>query len=687
MKKANTIILLLLVLILVCTSFVACDTDENNDNDAPLPNGAISVDLSNIHDYFDIKTSYEHDQADYATVELMVSFIPKHEYSQSTVVVKYRHNALWDKSLQSLVTPETPTVALGGKTPTAHSVFSTFSGHEYDVKSGTNTITFESVNGYVIKEQNPSVRATYNEENGDALRAKLAVFQNAFNSDSNILKLSVTNSRVKTSIYGKTSTQSSASTTIINKASGALRTQNSNTNGSGYFVKDNNVYEEILRDGKIAIQQSTASAYQNSLNMYLSAFTFYTDSSLLGSVSKQSDNVYVAKNSFENFHIDCRDEFAFHPGDNAKKFDVETAYTFDTNKLKIAYRISQYGMYSDVQSHVINTTRTYEICDKYENLFDNYPTSAQSSIQSALDFCIPFEVADTKTISILPAVSGQEHYFVVEFGNGLYYSTTTTEGCDIRILDSEGNLVSSVSEPTMLDGKYVVKMRVSYGYDTPNTLNATFTKYARTTVPDYNNPTKVGSDGILSGTIECWGDKEVFEITITDELNEIKLLSDTSVSINITKQGDDTSHGIQATASSFVRLSPATYQIEVLTHDKNACNIDYQIEIKSANKAIDGFEITDADTTIPMFRYFDFVDGMATFTATMQISEDGNYKIVSTDNLIYGYVEIFDANGTEIRKPYGSDAFTLTAGTYTVKISSNFLTEPLDVNVRYEKAS
>lgn len=688
MRKINTLTLLLLVIVLICASLVACNKDENGDNDTPaLPEGAISVDLSNIHDFYDIKTSYEHDQADYSMVELMVSFIPKQEYAKSTVIVKYKHNALWDTWFQSLVSPETPTVALDRKAPTSKSVFSTFSGQEYDVKASTNTITFESVSGYVIKAKSLPVRETYKEENGGALKAKLASFQNAYNVESNVLKLSVSNTRIKTSVYGKTTTTSSTNTIIINNAINALRSQNGNTSGNGYFVKDNNVYEEILQNGKLSIRQSTVSAYENSLNTYLPSLTFYADSSLLGSVSKQSDNVYVAKNSFENFHIDCRDDFAFHPGDNAKNFDVETTYTFDTNKLTIAYRISQYGIYNDVQVHVISTTRTYEICDKYNRLCDEYPIAAQSTRQSALEFCTPIDVNDTKTVSIVPAITGQEHYFTVDFDKGLYYPTTTTPGCDIRILDGDGNIVSNISEPTELDGIYIVKIKLSYGYDTPSTLNATFTKYERTTIPDYSNPTKVGSDGILSGTIECWGDKEVFEITITDTLNEIKLLSDTTVSIYITKQGEDSSHGIQATASMLVRLAPANYQIEVLTHDKNANHIDYQVEIKPVNKAIDGFTITDIDTTIPMFYYHDLVDGRAIFTATMNISEDGNYKIVSTDNLIYGYVEIFDENGTEIRKPYGTDSYTLTAGTYTIKISANFLTEPFDVDVRYEKVS
>lgn len=182
-QKQLYFILISLLLCLVCTCLVACDNNPDSDKDpSTLPANAVQITKDNLEDWFDIHTDYEHAADSYSMVTLKASFVPKYELYRSTVVVNYSHNAMWDTYNKFLIVSGAVTLTLKAGNVTAHTENGAYSGKEYDVKAGTNTITINSVEGYIIKSTTQAQKPSYSEENGDELRERLSAFQSAFNS-------------------------------------------------------------------------------------------------------------------------------------------------------------------------------------------------------------------------------------------------------------------------------------------------------------------------------------------------------------------------------------------------------------------------------------------------------------------------------------------------------------------------
>lgn len=687
MKRKLLVCLLIAVLCVCAVSAVACES---------LPQNAVKITAENIEDWFDIHVGYEHDADDYYVVHLKAAFVPKFTLDACTVAVTYEHETEWDTTLPTRVVSGTHTLSLQANATTSQTVSGTHGNRKYDIKTQTNTISITNVEGYVIKAETQWQRPTYLEQNGTELSQKLANFQAALNS-ANAVTLNVTSKRYQVSVFGDSSTNTySSELRVDNKTDNVCVINGKTGQGEGYFASGNGVVREVLLDGNISIFNDGSVDDARALkDQYAKNFVVHADGDSFGSVAKIDENRFIAKSTLNNVRYFSEGLSWGLGGFEKSQFDVATAYTFDDSgtKLAVEQKISLYRSLGETEKYEITATTTYEIEQQYLRLVDEYPTAAQDTAQQALDNFVPLEVNGTSEFTVPLSGSGEtEQWFVMNFQHGLYAVTSTKYA--VRLYQTDGTTRVDTHECNELNGLYLARMEFHYG-DRPNQVAVQVTKADVETYPNYDNPTVVGADGKMQGTVECWGDAVVFQFKATEGLYTLsgnKEQNNLQLSFSL---GENESWVNPMGGDKLLKLATGTYTVVVSTNNRNSESFDFDLTLARSAVQEQSYTLTDTAREITVLRYQSVCAGglnggaVATFTVT----EDGDYQIVTTpENYMDGYVLLYDAAGEYVsKKYYGSDVYALKAGTYTVEYSLDGLDDnslqQFVVTSHYEKVS
>lgn len=658
-----------------------------------MPPKKVKITEKNLSEWFDVYTDYEHAAEDYRVVNLKVAFAPKCALNECTVVVTYRHNAQWDTYFATAVSSSEKQIELSATRTVYDTASGAYGDNEYDVKQGTNTVSIIKVEGYVVKSQTPWQRQAFANENGTALAQKLANFQSVFDNATAVL-VDVESSKCKTTVFGDAESRLGHVELRYNRQTEDICAIDYRVRqGDGYFASGDTFVPEALRDGSVSVfVDSTVEDARRMKNEYSKILTLYSNGDAFGSVAQVDENRFIAKSRWDNVRFYADGASWTEEDIEHNLFDMETAYNFDTSgkKLVITQKILLWHRQGETQSYEICATNTYVIKDSHVRLADEYPLTAQQTPQLALQNLLPQQVDSSKTFTVALSTNGaKQQWFTANFQRGMYKVSSDTNNVNFQLYKQDGETRVDVNEYNELDGLYLVCVGISSAA-VPSQAEMKVEKSPMQTFPNYQNPIVVGADGKLQGTVECWGDAVVFSFSATQDglyqLDGNKNGNDLSVEFSL---GEDESYVYPQTDAKLLKLQKGEYQIVVSTNNKNSSSFHFDLTLEYSAVQLQNYTLTNTAQQITIVKYQAVCcyapDGV---TATFTVATDGTYKIVvNPSEVMDGYVLLFDADGKYISKNYGTQEYTLAAGTYTVQYSASQLSESLVVTTWWEKVA
>ncbi len=678
MKNRLFVVILLVILVVSCV----CACSEKS-SESSFPDGAIELNTNNLTDYFDIKTDDDYDFSNHSSVvTLKLAFVPKYKFDDCNVEIEYSHDAKWNYQLG------TP-VVVGEKKAVITSVngFSTtcnggYSGQQYYIRN--NTITVISVKGYVIKSSNQPQMQVPSESGSEELRRRLEAFTESF-SKSEEISYTSSNNFTLTTVFGDTKNTSSEQKLQLRRSTSEYNVSSADLKmGNGCFIKGEKFYSESLSQEGISIQEAVSELVGADLANYNNSLVPYLASDKLGTVQKIDENSYKAKNILSNIRF-ADDSMTLKPSTyygftqkDYSLFNVEASYTFDDNKLTVCYSVDLFQTFDKVKTYNLKITRTYVVDDTFERLIDKYPVKPQRDAQTALEFFNPIDVADSRIVTV-EYPTYDPSWIAVDFERGMYI--VSGEECTVGIFHTDGETYANTSpkKPTLLEGLYLLRIKTDYGYE-EDTVRLCIEKKNWQTLPDYDNPTMMNSDGKISGTVEGYGDEEIYTfVAIEDGCYSVKGSPDNLEVTFISSDGMERYLYVK-NDERIIQLVKGEYTVIVGTNWVMAEKFNYELKIeKSEHQPDNSACITDSDTELFIFNYRTLNGNTELFYATFTVSEGGTYRFVFSDEINFNTSMVFDEEDNH----YYSDAdgYVLDAGTYTVAITAY---KNGAVNVRYE---
>lgn len=677
----NKPVLLLLVLIVALSCVCACDNGDTPDNN--LPEGAVEINIDNFYDYFKVYNDSDYDFSNNsASVTLKVAFVPKFNAKECHVEIEYTHDAKWDSYNGMGVVNELQKKLISSAEGLSAECYG-YNQKPYYVKN--NTVTICAAKGYVVKSSQNSFIENPAESGTDELRAKLAAFSDSFAAADEVSYVSK-NRTTLTDVFDETKVSTLNQKLCVRRSTFEYNVLNTDRQtGHGTFVKGGNAFSETLSADGIMVAESEIGLIKVVLEGYSESLTPYRSTDKFGRVEKTENNVYTSKTVLSNVSF-SDDGLSLAPSSyygftasDYSKFEVFATYTFGENSLTVSYTANLFEPFETVKTYRFEISRTYVIGEEFERLVDSHPMTAQQDAQTALDFYKPFEIASTKSV-VLNCGNFNPSWVAVEFEKGMY--VVSAEGGNINVFETDGKTfaVESPEKPTLLDGLYLLRLKTDYDNQSDKiTLNVEKKNWQ--SLPDYDNPSEIASDGEMSGSIEGYGDEEVYRF-VADETccYVIRSLLDGYTMVTVVSQDGKEAYVYPSDGNKLIMLEKGEYTFIVGTNYTKAEKFDYRLVVSKFEHQPDPSAVlTAVDSPFYVFVYRTMEGGTELFYATFTVRTKGIYKFVVSDPDNVEASGVWDDEGNQ----YYADrnGYTLEAGTYKVGF---WAYKNAEVNMRYE---
>ncbi len=541
----------LLLIFIVCMTLllsVACSdeqtdkpTDDPSDSatdDYDYPEGALPLTVENISTYFDIKVKTELDYNGYlyqTKATTYVALVPKGEYSEVVGEIKFDINTKIRKSvsgnLETMLSNTEQRMLLSEPLNNMSHTLSVNGGSgsvndpSFRVVSGTDSITLNSVYGYVIPgNKTPSAYDSLTDGQKEAsfdvlaeLTELVSAFEDKFNSASSFNIASATSYKLG-SIYGSGLSVNITNTVASHKID--LANNRFTYNDDRYLLIDGVWANQYLNAYNLVQLNKSSYTIEDVVSQSTPTFALFDPTAIYVKRSDRTFEAYTTLSSMQNSYVKEKliaslDEYGVTTRYN--EFVVVYTFSFEDNALWFNARIDHvdYGYhvhYVDIDVTFYQNITELNSCEVELYSPDTHKFALADNLEEAKLFNSGLVTVDGSTELIYYTTFGksyegytnpdQENYLPVRITEGGVYKFSNNR---LSIYDSEGRAYSGeYFEPGMY---YIELYGVLYGV-TNKVITVSSDIY-----DDYgslSSPTPIGADGSFSAHLEANADRVTF---------------------------------------------------------------------------------------------------------------------------------------------------------------------------------